>query len=85
MDHPVAYGRDAQPAIFAAALGIITSRTASGLNLRALRSSRSSDRKPCSPTTVVMWRAVCPSTPAERAPHPPLATRAQASTRTAGS
>ena len=65
-------------------LGIITSRTASGLNLRALRSSRSSDRKPCSPTTVVMWRAVRPSTPAERAPRL-LLTRAQASTRTAGS
>jgi hypothetical protein len=55
LHHPVAYGRDAQPAIYLPPrLGIITSRTGSGQNLRALRSSRSSDRKPCSPTTVVM-------------------------------
>src|SRR5690554_5372941 len=63
------------------ALGILRSRTRVGVNLRALRSSRSPARN--SPTSL-MERAVTPSTPAVRAPLLPL-TRSQATSRNAGS
>ena len=45
----ISHGRDAQPPLFAAAFGIIRSRTGSGWNVAVFTSSRRSARKACTP------------------------------------
>jgi len=68
---------------FPDAFGIIRSRTGSGANLRALRSSRNS-RRNSSPSLAPIERGFTPSTPAVRAPRLPR-TRSQPTVRKAGS
>jgi hypothetical protein len=64
------------------ALGIVRSRTGSGRNLPALRSSRSPRRNPSRPASIEA--GFTPSTPAVRAPRLPR-TRSHATVRKAGS
>jgi DnaB helicase-like protein len=84
LNHPVAHGRDPEPAQPPPDLGISRSRTANGTKRPARRSARTSARNCSSPRTLVMYRAVWPSTPAVRAPRF-LRTRSHATTRKLGS
>src|SRR6266542_2749777 len=65
-------------------LGMVRSRTGSGVNVRALSSARRSSKNASTPRPASMDRAVCPSTPAVRAPLLPR-TRRHATSRNAGS